>query len=100
MHQNRRLRGADGDIPPPHHRRGKRKSGGPWAVVLRDIKSALGAPAEMGGCGSEFQLSLRTRHRPPHLVMTSRKSGSHATLRWREMDSNPRSPVSGAVIFW
>ena len=24
-----------------------------------------------------------------------RGSGSHATRRWREMDSNPRSPVSG-----
>src|SRR5580704_11376887 len=26
-------------------------------------------------------------------------SGSHATLRWREMDSNPRSPVRRTTVF-
>jgi hypothetical protein len=26
--------------------------------------------------------------------MRARKSGSHQTPRWREVDSNPRSPVS------
>ena len=26
--------------------------------------------------------------------------GSSMTRCWREMDSNPRSPVSGAMIFW
>jgi hypothetical protein len=27
------------------------------------------------------------------------KSGSHRTLRWRETDSNPRSPVRGTTFF-
>jgi hypothetical protein len=36
--------------------------------------------------------SRRERHQPRH-----GKSGSHETRRWREMDSNPRSPVYGEL---
>jgi hypothetical protein len=32
-------------------------------------------------------------HPSPRDRRSRRKSGSHRTLRWREMDSNPRSPV-------
>src|SRR5467141_3636502 len=28
-----------------------------------------------------------------------KESGSHPTLRWREKDSNPRSPVRGTMLF-
>jgi hypothetical protein len=34
------------------------------------------------------------------LSVGRKNSGSRLTPRWREMDSSPRSPVSGAVIFW
>ena len=32
-------------------------------------------------------------------VLTEIKSGSQPTHRWREMDSNPRSPVRGTTFF-
>jgi hypothetical protein len=39
------------------------------------------------------------RHRRPDPpTSTDRKSGSHVTPRWREMDSNPRFPV--ATVAW
>jgi hypothetical protein len=34
----------------------------------------------------------------PHARIPPGKSGSHATRRWREMDSNPRSPVGTAFF--
>jgi len=44
-----------------------------------------------------------TRRPPPNSGAFRRQPrGSllRQTRRWREMDSNPRSPVSGAVTFW
>jgi hypothetical protein len=37
---------------------------------------------------------------PTRVRRPRQPQGSLLTPRWREMDSNPRSPVSGAVTFW
>ncbi len=45
-----------------------------------------------------FSRYLRRRHRRRTCYGSwSRNSGSHETRRWREMDSNPRSPVCGEL---
>jgi hypothetical protein len=36
---------------------------------------------------------------PGHPRQEARKSGSHVTLRWREMDSNHRYPVKRTTLF-
>jgi hypothetical protein len=47
------------------------------------------------------QLLLRRVAKSPRVIdeIRFRKPGSHQTPRWREGDSNPRSPVRGATLF-
>jgi hypothetical protein len=48
---------------------------------------------------SPIRWSLWERSSSKSYGAEKRNSGSHVTRRWREMDSNPRSPVIGTMVF-
>jgi len=68
------------DFGAVHHRK-------PAILSLKRKKQIR--PAEEHGLG--------TVH-PVHGTVAARKSGSHATLCWREMDSNHRSPATVSLV--
>ena len=46
-----------------------------------------------------LRVSAARRSRIAREPSQPRKSGSHETPRWREMDSNPRSPIRRTTLF-
>jgi hypothetical protein len=62
--------------------------------------------AEAGGCRDLFDQHIDSFQQTPRLMNASLDlfagrcagSGSQLTRRWREQDSNPRSPVRGAAV--
>jgi hypothetical protein len=57
---------------------------------IHDQTAASRSVLAVRGQDGSFTLGLGIR--------SDGKSGSHMTLRWREMDSNPRSPVRGSRL--
>jgi len=60
-------------------------------ALIADLEDA---EAAFGGAKPKGLLRVDAVFPAGHRWHSPRKSGSHRTPRWREMDSNPRSPVS------
>ena len=66
-----------------------------FAGLVQPCPEAAGAEPARRADGA-----IRPRRRPAKFsAPSSRKSGSHLTPRWREMDSNPRSPERATSVF-
>src|SRR3981081_3813670 len=69
------------------------------------VRGPLEEPVTFRGSRSTWVTDGWTRSPPAQRLLIhefgirTRKSGSHPTPRWREMDSNPRFPVSGTTLF-